>query len=320
MRNLLTLTLTAWLLCLTACGEAEDMYYGAVADEKMDQADYDTAAIEVSESSEGLDYDGGASDKVSTTRTSASPTGEIDLPDATANRKIIYNARVDLVVDDFERVPDDVAKLAKKYNGFIARSSIQGSDGEPRVGTWTLRIPSSQYDAFLIGAQTLGQLRSKTSDSREVTAEFVDLEARLRNSRAEEKRLHEHLNESTKSLKDILAIEREIARVRGEIERAEGRLNVLKDLTALSTVTLTIEEIKNYEPAPTEEPGFTTQVARTWDGSTDGLGGFLKGAALFFVSLTPWLVIIVPIGVVVLLVLRRLKRQLFGASVKHAVA
>ncbi|MEM6258737.1 MAG: DUF4349 domain-containing protein [Planctomycetota bacterium] len=238
---------------------------------------------------------------------STSPIAE--LPTAAQQRKIIFNANIQLVVDEFEGVAKAVSALAKKHGGFIASSNIRGSEGEPRSGHWALRIPSQNFDSFLDGSKGLGQVRSLSQDSKEVTAEYVDLEARVRNLKAEEERLHKHLNESTRSLKDILEVEREIARVRGEIERMQGRLNVLKDLTSLSTVTVRIEEIKDYIPEATEEPGFATQVTRTWSDSLGGVGAFFTSASLFIVGFIPWLTVVLPLGFVAWLVFKRVRRS-----------
>ena len=304
MRQLPAYFLAALLFTLTACGDAEyadykedttPESYAVSADSPADQAQHESdLAIQT--------YD--VADK-----TVANGESDPEVPRAIDQRKIIYNANIDLVVDAFEDVPGEVQALVKKHGGFIANSSIRGSEGEPRTGTWTLRIPSANYDAFVAGSKSLGQVRSVTTDTREVTAEYVDLESRIRNLKTEEQRLNKHLQDSTGKLDEILKVEREISRVRGEIERHEGRLNVLKDLTSLSTVTLTIQEIKDYVPEPTEEPGYGTKVARTWNDSLGAFGQFMTGLSLAIVALVPWLILIVPIGVVAWLVIRTLIRK-----------
>ena len=296
MRLFLSLLLAACVLWIAACGESDRMYEPtAVADATEE------AYVYASEPNSAA-YD---------TATVSQSTGPIaELPTAAQQRKIIFNANIQLVVDAFEGVPKAVSDLAKKHGGFIASSNIYGSEGEPRRGDWTLRIPSQNFDTFLDGSKSLGQVRSLSQDSQEVTAEYGDLEARVRNLKAEEERLHKHLDESTRSLKDILEVERQLARVRGEIERVQGRLNVLKDLTSLSTVTISIEEIKDYIPEPTEEPGFATQVARTWSDSTGAVGGFFTSASLFVVGFVPWLAVIVPLSLVGWFILRRLRKHL----------
>ena len=298
MRTCLTLMLTTCLLLLVACGGEE--------------AAYDAAAYAPSEESAEAYYEEGESyDVISVQESGAAEdldaaTEQNQAPNASEQRRIIYNANIDLVVDSFEGVPASVTALARDHGGFVASSSIRGSEGAPRQGEWTLRIPSANYDAFVSGSEALGQVRSINSDSQEVTAEYVDLESRARNLRAEEERLHNHLNENTRNLEDILRIERELSRVRGDIERIEGRLNVLRDLTSLSTVTLSIEEIQDYTPVPTEEPGYAQQVGRTWGGAIDGVGSFLSSVSLLVVGLTPWLVVIIPGVLVIWLILRKL--------------
>ena len=302
MRYALPLIVCTLFLYLTACGSEEsasysmaDMAIETVAESSYDYTEAEAYAVVPSSRHE----------------TSAADRGPIaELPTAAQQRKIIFTADIQLVVDEFEGVNKAVTDLAKKHGGFIASSNIYGSEGEPRRGDWTLRIPSQHFDIFVDGSKALGQVRCHSQDSQEVTAEYVDLEARSRNLKAEEQRLHKHLDESTRSLKDILEVEREIARVRGEIERIQGRLNVLKDLTSLSTVSLSIEEIKDYIPEPTEEPSYATQLARTWDNSTGAVGGFFTNLSLGIVGFVPWLVVLLPLTLMGWLGWKRLRRHL----------
>ncbi|MEO0474896.1 MAG: DUF4349 domain-containing protein [Planctomycetota bacterium] len=300
MRTVLMLLISLALITLVACGAEEEAYWGLAEETTSEMAaadsyDYAQASSPIPSASLPADTE------------SRGPIAEV--PTAADQRKIIFNANIQLVVDEFEGVTKAVSSLAKKHGGFIANSNIRGSEGEPRSGNWTLRIPSQNFDSFLDGSKGLGQVRSLSQDSKEVTAEYVDLQARVRNLKAEEERLHKHLDESTRSLKDILEVEQQLARVRGEIERMQGRLNVLKDLTSLSTVTISIEEIKDYIPEPTEEPGFATQVARTWSDSLGGVGAFFTGASLFVVGFVPWLAVLLPLGFVAWMIFKRVRRS-----------
>lgn len=322
MRTCLALMLTAIVLVIAACGDAGEAGLSREAPNTLDQrmngayTDYDSVVTyaAVTEDTEGRGTKSIAADQTTANANAPDPAMK---PDA---RKIIYNASINLVVDDLSGMPTKVSDLTKKHGGFIAGSSIHGSEGEPRYAQWTLRVPSAKYDAFVGSAQGLGQLRQITSETQEVTAEYVDLEARIRNLKAQEARLKEHLSTSTKDLKDILAVEREMSRVRGEVERLEGRLNVLKDLTSLSTVTLTVEEIKNFVPPPTEQPGYTTRLARTWGGSVDNVGGFFTSLSLGAVGLAPWLVVAVPLLLIITVVGRRVLRRLARLNAKPITA
>lgn len=201
-------------------------------------------------------------------------------------RKIIYTAEVDLVVEQLAGVREKVEALVKKSGGYVAKSNLRGTSGRPRGADWTVRIPVEKYGEFLDAAQALGEVRTLSSNSQDVSEEFYDVEARIRNKKLEESRLLKHLEESTGKLEDILAVEGEISRVRGEIEQMEGRLRVLTNLTSLTTVTLRVTEIKNY--VPEAAPTYGTRVGRSFAASISGLVTFAQNASILAVVVAPW--------------------------------
>jgi len=208
-------------------------------------------------------------------------------------RKIIYTGRVDLVVEEFEPVPAKVTALVNRFDAYVARSQITGSPGTPRHGQWTLRVPADRYEEFLTAAREIGEVENVSSDSQDVSEEYFDVEARIRNKKQEEGRLLEILSKATGKLEEVLAVEREIARVRGEIEQMEGRLRLLGNLTAMSTVNLDVREIKNY--VPEEAVTYLTRVRRAWEGSTSALVATGQGLSIGLVALAPWIgVLMVP--------------------------
>jgi hypothetical protein len=209
-------------------------------------------------------------------------------------RKIIYTAEVSLVVDKLSPAQQRLSALVRQYDGYIAQSNIGGQSGSPRTATWKIRVPVTGYQNFLDALTKIGEVQTVSSNSSDVSEEYYDIEARLRNKRVEEKRLLEHLNRSTAKLSDILQVEREISRVRGEIEQMTGRLRVLADLTSLTTISVTIQEIKNYvPPAP---PTFTTEITRTFQTSLGALVNSGKALLLAIIGLLPWLLVFSVIG------------------------
>ena len=145
-------------------------------------------------------------------------------------------------------------------------------------------------------------------DAEEVTAQFFDLEARVRNKQQEEQRLLTHLDKTTRQLSEILTIEREISRVRGEIEQMQGRLKLLADQTSLSTIDLTISEMETFVPAVS--PTFPTRIARAWNGSTETLLSVLGGLAIFAPAAFPWIAVLALFGAVFLPVTLAIRRRL----------
>lgn len=212
---------------------------------------------------------------------------------APAERKIIFNATLDVVVDDFAAVPEQIKALAAAHGAFISKSNLDASSGEERRGTWTLRVPVEQYDGLVGAAGRIGELARSVEESREVTAEYHDLESRLRNKEREEARLLEHLQSETGNLEQILVVEKELSRVRTEAEQMAGQLRLLQDLTALSTVTLNVSETKEY--VPVEPPTFVARIGETWTMSLGGLQQVGQVVVLVAVALAPWaLVAFVP--------------------------
>ena len=167
---------------------------------------------------------------------------------AKAARKIIYDARIDLLVDSLNATEQAVLDLIKEHDGFLAESDQSSVTASQRRGTWRVRVPVDQFHAFVSAVSRLGEVRTNHVGSQDVTEEYLDLEARIRNKREEEKRLIKHLADSTGKLDDILAVEKELSRVRGEVEQMEGRLRFLANRTELSTVTIEALEWKDYKP------------------------------------------------------------------------
>lgn len=234
--------------------------------------------------------------------------------DEPIERKIIYDATLDLTVEEFTGVPARVEQLVADYNAFIAHSNLQTASGSPRRGEWRIRVPVDRYSAFLDAAESLAELQNRSEDSQEVTAEFYDVQVRIRNKQREEERLLEHLAESTGKLEDILAVEKEIARVRTEVEQLQGRLRVLQDQTSLSTVTLRIHELRGY--VPEESPTFGTRISRAWTQSLDGLVEAGQLSVIIVVACAPWLAVIaIPIVVIVVLIRRLMQRKKQPAAV-----
>lgn len=227
---------------------------------------------------------------------------------APVQRKIVYTADVELVVEKFDSVPEQVQQLAERFGGYVSRSYLSGSPGYRRSGDWTLRIPVESYQQCLAAARGLGEVRSVRSDSQDVSEEYYDVEARIRNKKEEEERLRQHLVDSTAKLEDILDVEKEISRVREEIERMEGRMRVLRELTSYSTVRIRVDEIRDY--VPDEAPTYGTRVRRAWRESVSLLVTSAQALSIAVVAVTPWLVIIAVAGLLALLVLRRIWRWL----------
>jgi hypothetical protein len=208
-----------------------------------------------------------------------------------APRQIIYDARVELVVESLATAEQAVLNLIKEHDGLLAESDQASVTSAQRRATWRVRVPVDQFGPFLAAVSRLGEVKQSHVGSHDVTEEYVDIEARVRNKQEEEKRLLKHLSDSTGKLDDILTVERELSRVRGEVEQMQGRLRFLANRAELSTVTIEATERKNDQPPI--EPAFPAQLARVFFGSVGNLVAFGQVLLLLVVALAPWLPLIV---------------------------
>lgn len=133
-------------------------------------------------------------------------------------------------------------QLATRLGGYVAGSGIESGKNQLRRAFIELKIPSTRFDEVRTGLAPVGKLESLKIDVQDVGEEFVDVQARMENSRRLERRLLDLLATRTEKLKDVLEVEQSLARVRQEIERYEGRIRYLQAHTAMSTLSVTVHE------------------------------------------------------------------------------
>ena len=162
-----------------------------------------------------------------------------------ATSMMIRTGQAFIEVDQLDPAVLKVRQLAAQVGGFIANSSITGGRDQIRQATFELKIPAGKYDETVNSLSRIGKVETVSSSAQDVGEEFVDVTARVTNARRLEERLLSLLANRTGRLDDVLRVERELARVREEIERYEGRLRFLNARVAMSTLTITV-----HEPGP----------------------------------------------------------------------
>jgi hypothetical protein len=218
-------------------------------------------------------------------------------------RRIIYNAQVTLVVESLTTIGAEITKLVKDEGGYVAETNTYLHAQARRSGTWKVRIPAARFEAFLAAIARMGELQQTHIDSQDVSQEYYDLEARISSKQEEEKRLLKHLADSTGKLEDILAVERELSRVRTEIEQMQGRHRYLTNQTDFSTVTISVSELRDYTPPVS--PTLATEVSRTFRSSLEALLKFGRGTLLLAVALAPWIPLLALVFLAIWVLVRR---------------
>jgi Domain of unknown function (DUF4349) len=191
-----------------------------------------------------------------------------------AARLIIRTGQASIEVDSLESSMAELRRIVQRSGGFVADASVQSGRNQLRTATLELKVPSSRFDELTQGLEPLGRLQFVNVGAEDVSEEFVDLTARVANGHRLEDRLVELLRTRTGKLQDVLSVERELARVREEIERMEGRLRFLKTSAQLSTLSVNL-----YEPAPivASHPGRSV-IAEAFKTAWRNFVGLLAGA------------------------------------------
>jgi hypothetical protein len=221
--------------------------------------------------------------------------------DDLASRLIVRTGQASIEVDSLERSMAELRRIVQRVGGFVADASVQSGRNQLRSATLQLKVPASQFDDLTQALAPLGRLQFVNVAAEDVSEEFVDLTARVANGRRLEDRLVELLRTRTGKLQDVLTVERELARVREEIERMEGRMRFLKTSAQLSTLSVNL-----FEPAPivASHPGQSV-IGEAFKTAWRNFVGVLAGAIASLGFVVP----VVVLGWGTLILGRRYKRK-----------
>lgn len=172
---------------------------------------------------------------------------------------IARTVSLSIVVKDFDASRDSLDAILTRHNGYAAGLNVATPQGAARALQASLRIPARQLATALSELKSLGRVEAENQNGEEVTQQHADLVARLKNSRETEQRLQAILLQRTGKIGDVLAVEQEIARVRGEIEQMEAEQQTLEHRVDFATIDLKLaEEYKAQLNSPA--PSVATQL------------------------------------------------------------
>jgi hypothetical protein len=233
-------------------------------------------------------------------------------------RKIIRNAELNLESGNPAEGQRKVAAIAEAHGGFVVTSDARQRDGEDQTKpeltiNIIVRVPSDQFSATLDEIRgTANRVRQEKITGQDVTEEYFDLEARIKTKKALEAQFMEIMKQA-RSVADALQVQSQLADVRTEIERLEGRRRYLENQSSLSTITVTLAS-----PAllvNTNSTGFLYQVKRAFGSGVDIAAGITLFLIQAFLALLPVAILIfLPLGLLVRYLVRRSRRLQLARS------
>ena len=203
---------------------------------------------------------------------------------------IIRTAHLSLIAKEFDKARANLETILKRHHGYVGEVNAGGNTGSGRTLTATLRVPADQLDATLAEIKALGRVESESQSGQDVTSQYVDLQARLGNARNTEERLTDLLRNRTGKLSDVLAVEQELDRVRGEIEQMEAERKNMSNQVSYATLNANITE--DYRAQLQVVPPSTS--SRLGNAAIDGYRNVADGVldvALFLLTNGPSLLL-----------------------------
>ncbi|HHX58915.1 MAG TPA: DUF4349 domain-containing protein [Candidatus Moranbacteria bacterium] len=213
------------------------------------------------------------------------------------DQKIIKNGDLTLKVPKTDRAAEEIGEIAKNNGGEVVSSNFYERIKGEKNGHMVIKVPADKFESTLAEIKKIGsQVINEVTNAQDVTAEFIDLEARLKNKKSEEEAFKALLDRAGNN-KDLLDTTRELARVRGEIERLEGQKRFMSSQTEKSTISVDLREDvavtpvgdgwRPWEVAKESFKGLVHKAQQAVDWSIkfliEGLPSLIFIAVLFFV-------------------------------------
>lgn len=235
--------------------------------------------------------------------------GEIDAPVDTTDRKIMYNAHLELTTRKYDQavlfIEEEVADVA----GYILNKETHRYDERLRSSYFTIRIPEKNLQHFLNQFESdLFRVEYNALSGQDVTDQYVDLNTRLNTQKQLEERLVSFLEEAA-STEDLLQISRDLATVQLEIERLTGQLNYLDNRIDFATVDLTLQE-EEISTIKDSDLNIWQRIKDQWTRSYDTVIIFFSNLFVFIVGNLPVIIVFIAItSIIGVFVRRRYKKQ-----------
>ena len=166
---------------------------------------------------------------------STSPSQQEAFPD----RRVIYTATISIFVSDVLKAMEDISTLAQMQGGLVAASNLS-NQGEKQVGSVTIKVPAKSYTETMSKLRRLAsKVKDERADSKDVTEEFTDLEAQVRNLEAVEEQYQGFMKKAN-TIDEVLKVQQKLTEVRGQIERLKGRMGYLERQSDMATITASL--------------------------------------------------------------------------------
>jgi hypothetical protein len=289
---------------------------------KSAQYDMDVTAAEeeagIMEAPQMMD-DASSSKQLNGTRSEATVSAEAGNVGETVNidgRKIIRNGYVNLEVDSFEQIYDEIISLAEASGGFIQESNTGkrfygGPANETSLlrGSLNIRIPEKSFLTVYNKIKELGEVNDSSIGGSDITFQYNDISSQISNLEVQEARLRD-IMEKAENVEELLQVERELNRVRTEIDRMTGTIKNWDNLVSYSTINVSLTEIA---PNSTEIEGFENdfwaKAKREFVKSVNQVIILSQNLFVWIISIIPFIFIFGVLAIIAAIIIKKKRKR-----------
>jgi hypothetical protein len=273
----------SFLVFLSACGA------GGSSFDNSQMAETRTATIEFAKNTAGApaapneDATGVLKQNISLAQTTAAT-----IDTAPSDRKVIRNAELDLEAESPEDAQRKITSIAELKGGFVVESQQTASDIKANsrdIVTVTVRVPAERFSETLADIRNVSsRVVMETVKGQDVTEEFIDIEAQIKAKKALEQQFMEIMKRAN-TVGEALTVQTQLAAVRGEIERVEGRKRFLENQSSLSTIKVRLQTAKVFAA---QSAGFGEKLSGSFMAGADVALNFVLGLITVVVAVLPF--------------------------------
>jgi histone deacetylase complex regulatory component SIN3 len=239
---------------------------------------------------------------------------EKDLYNTQDKRMIVRTGTMSMEVDKYDETESKVKDIVKGFGGYVTNTSSTLNANGKKQGSVTIRVASDKFDAAIAEISKIGKVMNQNITGKDVTAEYIDADARVKTQKELESRLLKLLSEKTAKLTDVVEVEQKLSQVREVIEQTEGRMRYLKDQASYSTLTISI-----YEPGVlviSTGGGFFYEIGEAFSKGMKGFTSVLGGIITVIIALLPLIILALIIIYLAIKYFKRRKTLKIQAEVK----
>jgi len=234
--------------------------------------------------------------------------GTLTALQAASGQKIISSAHLEIEVEQgkFQMVFDQAMMLAARYGGYLVSSDAyaSGEEDSMKSGTVAVRVPSGSFAKALDDATKIGTLKKHQLSTDDVTEEYVDLEARIKNAEANVSSLLALL-EKAETVDEILYVRSVLTSAQGELESLKGRMRFLEENTSYSTISMSIYEVGAETLEDEEDWGFIAALKGGLRNLVKAFNAIIRGLGI----LIPILIVLAIIAYIIYAIVRAIVRR-----------